>query len=151
MRHDASPVRVLRTATLAVFGFGVLGLLGELFLLEHTEDIWQGAPLILLALSPVLLVWNALTTGPVALRTFQLLMLLFVVSGIVGVILHYRGNVEFELEMQPGTGGLPLIWEALKGATPSLAPGTMIQFGLLGLVYTYRHPRLSAGEPNSME
>jgi hypothetical protein len=39
-----------------------------------------------------------------------------------------------------------LFREALSGATPALAPGTMVQFGLLGLLYTYRHPRLDAAE-----
>jgi hypothetical protein len=40
--------------------------------------------------------------------------------------------------------GLELFWEAMKGATPSLAPGVMAQLGLLGLACTYRHPLLRA-------
>ncbi|MFB3131882.1 MAG: hypothetical protein ACE10K_05095, partial [Rhodothermales bacterium] len=49
---------------------------------------------------------------------------------------------EFELEMYPTLKGLELFWESIKGATPALAPGTMIQLGLLGWAYTYRHPAL---------
>jgi hypothetical protein len=45
--------------------------------------------------------------------------------------------VEFELEMYPGLSGLELFREAMKGATPALAPGTMTILGLLGLAYTY--------------
>jgi hypothetical protein len=142
---------VIRTGLLAVFILGVVGLLGELVLLEHTEDVWQWTPLILLAASLPLLAWHGLTTATLALRVFRGLMLLFVVSGAIGLWLHYRGNVEFELEMHPGAGGLSLVWEALKGATPALAPGTMIQFGLLGLLYCYRHPRLHAGATHSSE
>lgn len=142
---------MFRTALLAVFLFGVVGVLGELVLLEHTEDVWQWTPLLLLGAGPLVLFWHGVTRGPAALRTFQALMILFVVSGIVGLLLHYKGNVEFELEMHPGATGWGLVWEALKGATPALAPGTMIQFGLLGLVYTYKHPRFTTGGPTSKE
>jgi len=142
---------VIRTGLLAVFVLGVVGLLGELVLLEHTEDVWQWTPLILLAASLPLLAWHGLTTAAVALRIFRGLMLLFVVVGAAGLLLHYRGNLEFELEMHPGAGGFALVWEALKGATPALAPGTMIQFGLLGLLYCYRHPRLHPGATTSTE
>ena len=71
-------------------------------------------------------------------------MILFVLSGLVGLILHYQGNAEFELEMYPSLNGLELFWEAIRGATPTLAPGTMIQLGLLGWVYTIRHPQLGS-------
>lgn len=151
MSAGPNPLPIIRTTIGAVYLLGVFGVLGELALLEHTEDFWQWIPLALLGASVLLLVWHALSHGSTALRAFQGLMLLFIVSGIIGLILHYKGNVEFELEMQPGAAGLALVWEALKGATPALAPGTMIQFGLLGWVYTYRHPRLAAGGPNSME
>ena len=60
-----------------------------------------------------------------------------VAGGIVGLILHYRGNVEFELEMHPAASGLALFWESVRSATPALAPAAMIQLGLLGLVYAY--------------
>ena len=56
------------------------------------------------------------------MRVFQTVMLLFLSSGVLGLYLHYRGNVEFELEMYPSLRGFGLFWEALKGATPALAP-----------------------------
>jgi hypothetical protein len=71
-------------------------------------------------------------------------MWLFVVSGLVGLWLHYKGNVEFEREMYPALAGLQLFKQAMTGATPSLAPGTMVQFGMLGLLYAFRHPALQA-------
>ena len=64
-------------------------------------------------------------------------------SGVVGLWLHYQGNTEFELEMYPSLEGLALFWEAIRGATPTLAPGTMLELGLLGLAYMYRHPVLT--------
>jgi hypothetical protein len=38
--------------------------------------------------------------------------------------------------------GMDLLSKAMTGAAPALAPGAMIQLGLLGLVYTFRHPAL---------
>ena len=70
-------------------------------------------------------------------------MCLVLASGIVGVVLHYRGNADFELEMRANIRGVELIWNALTGATPALAPGTMILLGLLGLLYSYRHSALT--------
>jgi hypothetical protein len=67
-----------------------------------------------------------------------------VVAGLVGLVLHFRGNLEFEREDDPSLRGLRLIWKALRGATPTLAPGALAQLGLLGLVWAHRHPALDA-------
>jgi hypothetical protein len=67
-------------------------------------------------------------------------MVLSLASGFVGLLLHYRGNVEFELEMYPDLAGWKLFKDSMMGATPSLAPGAMMQIGLIGLAWTFRHP-----------
>ena len=141
-QHDNPTVRAIRGLLLALFAFGVVGSSVELLLLEHTEDVWQLSPLILMGLSLPAMVWVARDQRRVSLRVFQVMMFLYVASGLIGLYLHYRGNVEFELEMYPGLSGVELFWEALKGATPSLAPGTMLVLGLVGLLYTFRHPTL---------
>ena len=139
---DNSTVRAIRALLLVLFAFGVVGSGVELLLLEHTEDVWQLSPLILMGLALAVMVWLVLDQRRVSVQIFQAMMLLHVASGLFGLYLHYRGNVEFELEMYPGLSGMALFWEALKGATPSLAPGTMLVLGLLGLLYTFRHPAL---------
>ena len=83
-----------------------------------------------------------------SLRTFQATMLLCVVAGPVGMWQHYTGNVEFELEMTPAMSGLELFGEAMTGAMPALAPGAMVQLGLLGLLYAFRHPAFRAPAPD---
>jgi hypothetical protein len=134
---------LLRRVLLAVLLFGVAGTLVELLLLEHVEDAWQWAPVVLLGLSIPLMLWLLVRPSRSAVRIFQGLMLLFVASGFIGLWLHYSGNVEFEREMYPALAGWQLFKQALMGATPSLAPGTMVQFGLIGLLYTFRHPVIS--------
>jgi len=129
----------------AIFLFGSIGTALELLLLEHTEGIWQNLPLALVGLGCLALGVLAIRPATAGLRAFQLTMWLFVASGLIGVLLHYQGNVAFELELNPEGSGWELFWESLKGATPSLAPGTMTLLGALGLAYTYRHPARRSG------
>ncbi len=67
--------------------------------------------------------------------------------GIIGITLHYQANAEFQREIDPALGGLALFWKVVEAtAPPALAPGVMVQLGLLGLVYTYKHPALGEQE-----
>lgn len=141
---SSSTLAVLRRVLLGILVFALLGTGIELLLLEHTEDAWQLSPLVLIGLSLAVLAWHAVRRGRLSLRVFQLTMLLFLGSGIAGFLLHYGGNVEFEQEMTPALTGNELFRRAMMGATPALAPGTMIWLGLLGLAYAFRHPALTA-------
>jgi hypothetical protein len=70
-------------------------------------------------------------------------MLLFLISGVVGMYLHFEVNMEFQLEMDPALSGTALFRKAILAKTPpALAPGAMIQLGLIGLAYTFRHPAM---------
>ena len=130
----------LRRVLAALFLFGSVGTAAELWLLEHTEDAWQKAPLVLIAIASVVLAVLTVRPSAAGVRIFQLAMVSFIASGVAGLALHYQGNVEFELELQPDASGFHLFWETMKGATPVLAPGTMALLGAIGLTYTYRHP-----------
>lgn len=133
----------LRQLVLALSLFGMLGMEVELLLLEHTESLSQWIPLVLLAAGLVSGLVIAFRPAIASLRVFQVIMTLFVIGGITGLYMHYAGNVEFELERDPALRGMKLVWKALGGATPALAPGTLAQLGLLGLAFTYRHPVLT--------
>ncbi len=134
----------LRRFTLLLFAAGVVGTGAELLFLGHTEDYWQFVPLALLATSILALILLVVRPRPASLRLFRYLMVLFVGSGFAGLYLHYRMNAEFELEMYPSLEGLDLLWESLTGATPALAPAAMTYLGLLGMVYTFRHPLMTS-------
>lgn len=130
----------LRGMLLAIFLLGAIGTIVELLLLGHYEEIAQLIPLGLLTVSLTVLAAWFIAGGPGLFRVFRLLLILFLAAGALGIYLHYRSNVEFELEMNPSINGSELIWKSLTGAMPALAPGTMVQLGLVGLLYTYRHP-----------
>lgn len=141
---DLAVQTVMRRVFLVIFLIGTIGAGAELILADHTEGWRQLLPLWLMASSFIVLAYHAARPGAASVRIFQSIMLLFGASGFAGVWLHYQARVEFKAESDPALHGLNLFWEAVTGATmpPVLAPGMMIQLGLLGLAYTFRHPAL---------
>jgi hypothetical protein len=123
----------VRRALYLILALGLLGTGVELLLLGHTEDTWQLTPLVLIGLSLLTAGWRSVDRGAASLLAFRAAMALSAASGLLGAYLHYRGNVEFELEMSPGLGGFELFAAAMTGATPALAPGAMALLGLIGL------------------
>ena len=112
-------------------------------LIGHFEDLWQLVPLVLFALAVIVIVCHRVSLEAALVRILQSVMIAFIVSGALGVYLHYQANVEFELEIDPERSGFALVKEAMSGAMPVLAPGTMVLLGMIGLVYTHQHPALS--------
>ena len=140
---DRSILNKVRRILLAIVALGMAGTLTELILLEHTEDLLQWIPIALLGAGAAVLVWHSISGGIASLRLMRLLMWGYIAAGIAGVYFHFQGSVEFKLESQPTLAGMALFWQAIRAKTPPLlAPGAMVQLGLLGLAYTYRHPVL---------
>jgi hypothetical protein len=135
-------IAFVRKALLAIFVLAVVGTAAELLLLGHFEGLSQYVPLVLLALSMLVLGWYAVSRNRASLRAFQVLNILFVAGGTLGMYLHYQGNALFEVDMVPGIHGWDLFEKAIGGATPALAPGSLVQLGLVGLVFSFRHPLL---------
>jgi hypothetical protein len=140
--HEPELLSTIRRILLALVLLGIVGLTLELLLLEHTESATQLIPFAVLGAGSVASVKVAMRPTARSLRLFQVVMLLFIVAGLLGLYFHLRGNVEFELEDDPSARGLDLVWRSLHGGIPLLAPAAMAQLGLLGLVFTLRHPAL---------
>lgn len=133
----------LRSALARILAFGIVGVAAELALLGHYESWRQWIPLAVLAIGLLSTAGASWRGSAPALRLHRAAMGAFVACGLLGLWFHYQGNVEFEVEMVPSIGGWELFAEAMAGATPALAPGTMILLGLIGLAMTYRHPTLN--------
>ena len=137
----------LRRALFAILTAGYVGIGAELLLGGHYEDVLQIVPLTIIAASLAALAWYGIGGGAASLRLLRVMMFVSVASGGLGVVLHYLGNTEFELERTPTLGGFALVREALTGATPALAPGTMVLLGAIGLLAIWRHPALARKNP----
>lgn len=115
----------------------------ELFLLKHDEEWRQVLPLVLVAVAAVVLVAQLIRPFASGIIVVRVLMVLMVATGLLGVYFHYAGNLEFQIEMDATQHGWALMRKVLSAKTPpALAPGALAQIGLLGLLYTYRHPAL---------
>lgn len=136
----------LRPLLLPLIALGIAGLTTELLLLDHFEDAWQLVPMVLLAQGASAIAWQVLAPTAISTRYFQVTMLLIAAAGVAGIVLHYQGNLEFQLEIDATQSSWDLFRKVMHAkAPPALAPGAMTQLGLLGLVYTFRHPALSQG------
>jgi len=119
----------------------------ELFLLQHDEEWRQVLPMAIVAVSALVLVLQLVRPSAAGMTALRLLMVVMVATGLLGVYFHYQGNLEFQMEMDATQHGWALLTKILQAKTPpALAPGALAQLGLLGLLYTYRHPVLDQGE-----
>lgn len=152
----ASPSRQrlpsLRRLLLALLLLGLVVTGTDLILLEHFEDRWQLVPLILIGVGLAVLGAHVIQRGSSSLRVLRITMVLYLLAGLTGLVLHHRGSSEFQLEVNPGLGGFDLFWKTVKAkAPPALAPAAMLHLGLLGLAYGYRHPVLSGSHRDTAD
>ena len=142
----ATNLAALRRLLLGLLAFGLVGTATDLLLIGHDEDAWQVMPLAMISVALVATVGLARTspaTGreAIAVRLFRAVMVLLIVTGGVGAVLHYRANMEFKLEMDPSLSGLALFASVVRAkAPPAMAPATLVLLGLLGLAAAYRRP-----------
>ena len=135
-------VELLRRRLLWVLALGLVGTEAELLLLEHYEDPWQLVPLFLIALAMAVMVWHSRRQDAASLRALRIIMALFLVAGLAGLALHFRGAAEFQLEIDPAMGIWDLVKKVMRAkAPPVLAPGVMLQLGLIGLAYALSNSR----------
>jgi len=133
-----SVVERLRLWVLGVLVLGLIGTVTELILLEHYEQALQFVPLVLIGLGVVVLGSYYARGNTASLRALQIVMGLFVLSGFAGMLAHFNGSMEYQLELNPDMSNWELLEKILHAkAPPLLAPGMMIQMGLLGLAYAF--------------
>ena len=139
-RADEPPVR-LRQLLLALLALGLVGVSVELAMLEHYEDAPMFVPFAALAVGLAAVALHATAGTAATVRVLQAAMAALIVSGLAGIALHYQGSLEFQIDMDPTMSRWDLFWKVLHmKAPPTLAPGILVQLGLLGLATTYRHP-----------
>jgi hypothetical protein len=141
--RPADILSTMRRLLMALAAAALVGIATELVLLEHYEDGWMIIPLGMIALCLGALVLHRVADSAATVRLVRGTMALLAVSGAVGVVLHYQGSLAFQIDMDPTLSSLQLFWKVMHmKAPPTMAPGVLVQVGLLGLLSTYRHPAL---------
>jgi len=140
-------IELLRLWILGIMVLGLLGTVTELVLLEHYEQPMQFVPLVLIVAAVAVLGWEFRRHDLASRRAVQVVMGLFVLAGFLGFVAHFHGSAEFQLELNPDMGNLELLEKVLRAkAPPLLAPGMMMQLGLLGLAYVFSDSRYRRSE-----
>ena len=143
--REGGALGTIRRLLLLILTIGMLGTAVDLLLLDHYEGPWQLPPLVLIGMALVVVaVVATVRVSWIAIMILRVTMVLFVMAGVLGILLHYTGNLEFQKEIDPSLEGWPLFVRIVTAkAPPALAPAVMVQLGLIGLLYTYRHPALA--------
>ena len=139
---NSSTEQQLRSFLLGVAAFFFLGSIAELYLLEHYIETRQWIPIILSAAGFVLCTWAWLRPSKGLLKMLQGLMILVALASLYGMYLHFMGNFQFEKEINPSFTTIEVLWPAIKGSNPLLAPGMLLATAILAAGGTYRHPAL---------
>lgn len=139
--RDPQTLAVIRRVLSLLLFVALVGTFIELLLLEHDESVLQVIPLVLLAFGAVALASTTLRPRMIVVTLFRVVMVLLIVTGALGLALHYRANLEFQQDLTPELGSMELFWKVMAAkAPPALAPAVLAQLGCLGLVYAYRLP-----------
>jgi hypothetical protein len=141
-KGSADPVGTLRLWILGVLVLGLVGTVVELVLLSHYEQPVQLVPVVLIVLALIVLAWHLMAHSTASLRVLLGLMILFVLAGFAGFAAHFYGSAEFQLDLEPSLSTWELLEKVMRAkAPPLLAPGMMMQLGLLGLAYVFSDKR----------
>lgn len=135
---------MLRRLLVVLLLFGLFGTTAELLLLKHYESAWMFAPFAVSAIAAAGAIARLARPSAASVRWLRLSMLPLLAAGVVGAYLHYLGGLAFQTDMDPTLPRWQMFWKIVRmQAPPTLAPGVLIQLGLLGLAATYRDPLIA--------
>jgi hypothetical protein len=138
---DAQILRGVRLLILVAISAALIVTEAELLFVGHTGgNNGQVIAVVLVGLGLITVTCHAILRNTPSIVVFRFTMYLFLIFGIDGFLTHYHWAVQAALKSQPTLVGMPLLYATLSGKIPLLAPGMLIEIGLLGLIYTFQHP-----------
>lgn len=132
----------LRWALLAVAGLALGGTVTELALLGHWDSQEMRIPWVVLAAGPPAI--RAVLVHPTR-RSLRAVRAYAAVAAAVawwGAVEHLTANGQFAQELHPDWAPAQLVWAAVRGGVPALAPLTLALPPLLTAAATLGHPAL---------
>jgi len=137
---DAHILRGVRLLILLAISAALIVTEAELLFVGHTGgNNGQVIAVVLVGLG-LTVTCHAILRNTPSIVVFRFTMYLFLIFGIDGFLTHYHWAVQAALKSQPTLAGMPLLYATLSGKIPLLAPGMLLEIGLLGLIYTFQHP-----------
>lgn len=127
--------RFLLALTILLF----VGSLAELWLVGHTEDTIQWIPFVLAIGGTICTIVFYLWPNNATSRVLRIWMVIVMLGSALGIYFHVEGNFHFEREIAPRGSTMELLWKALEGGNPLLAPGVLAVAGVLAIAATFRH------------
>lgn len=118
----------------------------ELILLDHVHEWQQLIPFVAAFFGLVTAGWVLIDPTRARIIAARAVSVVITVVTLIGMGLHFRANLELELEIKPGTTFGDVWWDAAFGAAPLLASGILLLGALLIVGATYAHPSLRNGE-----
>ena len=142
-------LRRLRLFLLVLAGLVFVGAVVELVLSEHTESLVQWIPFFLCGLGIATILAALIRPQRLTLIALRSVMVLVILGSVVGVYEHLVNNIGLELEVRPNATVGGVFVEALKGASPLLAPGMLAVAAIIAIAATYYHPDLLSNQNTS--
>lgn len=141
--NDSTILRRLRLFLLALAGLVFLVTPVELWLTEHFDTPVQLIPFVLCALGLIAVVLVLLAPRRGTIIGLRGAAVVIILGSLLGIYEHLANNMAFELDIRPNAVAADVLLDALKGASPMLAPGILAFGALLALAATYYHPALA--------
>jgi hypothetical protein len=119
------------------------GTVVELLLVKHWGDGVQLIPFGLCGIGSIATLIMLLRPRRATVLALRWCMMLVVCGSLFGIYEHLTNNIAFQHEIKPNAPMADVFVNAIAGANPLLAPGTLAVAAILALAATYYHPALS--------
>lgn len=140
-----TPAVVLSRVRRSLFVISALLFAGtafELWLVNHTQDFVQMIPFVLCGAGLIAALAVLASARRKTVLAARACMGLVAAGSLFGVYEHVTNNLAFQREVYPNAPTGEMIFGALGGANPLLAPGILALAAALSLLATYHHSAL---------
>jgi hypothetical protein len=133
---------ILKKLRVFLLGFSIFifaGALFELAFLNHLGEELQFVPFVLGPLGIILAALMIFKPSAKMIKIVRVGMWVILVGGVIGMIVHVSGNLEF-LEGGQSATFSEIIQKAFGGRNPLLAPGILSMSAVIAIAALYKHP-----------
>lgn len=132
-----------RVFLLSLAAFMCIGTVVELALANHLQEPIQVVPFVLCTLAFLTILAVLYKPQISTIWAMRVVMGALIVGSLVGMYEHLQSNWEVVVETKPNLATAQMLWTAVRGAAPLLAPGILVLVALLAVAATYYHPALA--------